>query len=110
MNRLRFDPPASRAENAMSNIRRRSGRGAPSLVHQPRRRLDWNRLTPQEILARHPIGKTPPLQVLEVLINLFNKEHTARQKEVSFKTREERAQFLRRFFHGLNERAGFKTL
>jgi integrase len=79
-------------------------------VHQPRRRPEWNRLTPQEILARHPIGRTPPLKVLEILINLFNKEHTARQKEVSFKTREERAQFLRRFFHDLKGKAGFKTL
>ena len=88
----------------------RASHAAPSLVHQPRRRPDWNRLSPQEILARYPPGKTLPLKVLEVLINLFNKEHTARHKEVSFKTREERAQFLRRFFHDLKHKAGFKTL
>jgi hypothetical protein len=83
---------------------------APSLTHQPRRRPDWNRLTPQQILARYAPGKADPFKVLEILINLFNKEHTARQKEVSFKTREERAQFLRRFFHDLKHKAGFKTL
>lgn len=94
----------------MSHAGRRTARGAASLIHQPRRRPDWNRLSPQEILARYPIGRTPPLNVLEILINLFNKEHTARHKEVSFKTREERAQFLRRFFHDLKEKAGFKTL
>jgi integrase len=97
-------------ENTMSHARQRTARAAPSLRHQPRRRADWNQLSPREILARYTPGETSPLKVLEILINLFNKEHTARQKEVSFKTREERAQFLRRFFHDLKEKAGFKTL
>ena len=67
-------------------------------------------MTPGEILARHPPGRTSPLKVLEVLIDLFNKQHTARHKEVSFKTRQERAEFLRRFFGDLRYKARFKTL
>src|SRR5687768_7215985 len=81
-----------------------------SLIHQPRRRQDWNGLSPREILARHPPGRTAPLKVLEILIDLFNKQHTARHKEVSFKTRQERAEFLRRFFGDLRYKARFKTL
>jgi integrase len=50
------------------------------------------------------------MQVLEVLLKLFNQQHTARMKTVSHKTRQERAEFLRRFFRDLHERAGFKTL
>ena len=85
-------------ENIMpkETIHTRAPRATISLVHQPRRRQEWNGLSAQEILARHRIGKTPPLKVLELLIDLFNKQHTARQKEVSFKTRQERAEFLRR--------------
>jgi integrase len=81
-----------------------------SLDHQPRRRQEWNGLSAQEILARHPPGKTPALKVLDILIMLFNKQHTSRHKEVSFKTRQERADFLRRFFRDLKIKAGFKTL
>ncbi len=81
-----------------------------SLVHQPRRRQDWNGLSPQEILARYSPGKTPPFEVLELLIDLYNREHTSKYKEVSFKTREERAQFLRRLFRDLKAKCGFKTL
>jgi site-specific recombinase XerC len=48
--------------------------------------------------------------VLEVLIKLFNTQHTALEKTVSHKTRQERAQFLRRFFRDLKLKAGFKTV
>jgi site-specific recombinase XerC len=48
--------------------------------------------------------------VLERLIQHFNTQHTAFEKTVSFKTRKERAFFLRRFFRDLHEKAGFKTL
>ena len=88
----------------------RTPRAATSLVHQPRRRQEWNGLSAHEILALHRIGKTPPLKVLDVLIDLFNKQHTAKHKEVSFKTRRERAEFLRRFFRDLKHKAGFNTL
>jgi integrase len=81
----------------------------PSQAH-PRRRSDWNGLSTQEILARYPIGKTKPLKVLDVLITLFNHQHTAKYKDVSFKTRQERADFLRRFFRDLKLKARFKTL
>ena len=50
------------------------------------------------------------MRVLEVLIELFNARHTALQKTVSHKTRQERANFLRRFFRDLNRKAGFPTL
>jgi integrase len=78
--------------------RSRTRRAATSLVHQPRRRQDWNGLSSREILALYPAWKTPPHDVLDVLLVLFNKQHTAKHKEVSFKTREERAEFLHRFF------------
>ena len=77
---------------------------------QPVRRQDWAGLSAQDVLARYRIGRTPPLQVLEVLLELFNPLHTALEKTVSYKTRQQRAQFLRRFFHGLKAEAGFKTL
>ena len=93
-----------------ARINRGVGRRANSFVYQPRRPRDWVGLSAREILARYPAGRTPALKVLELLIDLFNKEHTARYKEVSFKTRQERADFLRRFFHGLKEKGGFKTL
>ena len=48
--------------------------------------------------------------MLEVLLELFNTLHTSLEKTVSHKTRQERAQFLRRFFHDLKRKAGFKTL
>jgi integrase len=81
-----------------------------TLKYQPRRRPEWDGLGREEILKLHPPARTPPLVVLELLISLYNKEHTAREKEVSFKTREERAQFLRRFFRALKSKAGFPTL
>jgi integrase len=62
------------------------------------------------VLARYRPGQADPLQVLEVLLKLHNEQHTSRAKTVSHKTRQERAQFLRRFFRDLTQRAGFKTL
>ena len=41
---------------------------------------------------------------------MFNTLHTSLEKTVSHKTRHERAQFLRRFFRDLHEKAGFKKL
>ena len=83
------------------------GRSSPQ---QPARPQDWAGKTPQEILARYQPGKAPPLKVLEVLIKLFNTQHTALEKTVSHKTRQERGQFLRRFFRDLKQKAGFKTV
>lgn len=88
----------------------RTRRAATSRVHQPRRRQDWNGLSAREILALYPAKTAEPLDVLEVVIALFNKEHTAKHKEVSFKTREERADFFRRYFGDLKDKAKFKTL
>lgn len=93
-----------------STVRSQAQRRTSSLKYQPRRRPQWDGLTREEILKIHPPTKTPPVVVLELLINLYNREHTAREKEVSFKTREERAQFLRRFFRDLKLKAGFPTL
>ena len=81
-----------------------------SSQQQPARPQSWAGKTPQEILARYQPGKAPPLKVLEVLITLFNTQHTALEKTVSHKTRQERAQFLRRFFRDLKLKAGFKTV
>jgi len=49
-------------------------------THQPRRPEHWRGLTAQEILDRHPPAKTSPMRVLEILIMLFNHQHTAKQK------------------------------
>lgn len=78
--------------------------------HQPIRRQHWTGRSPQDILASYKVGHTPPLQVLEVLIELFNTMHTSLEKTVSHKTRQERAQFLRRFFRDLRLKANFKTV
>lgn len=77
---------------------------------QPPRRQSWAGLSPQDILARCRPGKSDPMQVLEVLIELFNMRHTALEKTVSHKTRQERARFLRRFFRDLHGKAGFRTV
>lgn len=77
---------------------------------RPLKRHERGHLTPQEILAQHVPGRADPLKVLEVLIQLFNTQHTALDKTVSFKTREQRALFLRRFFRDLKSVAGFRTL
>lgn len=84
-----------------------SGRAAQ---HQPPRRQEWALLTPAEILARYRPGKADPLQVLDVLLELFNTQHTALDKTVSHKTRQERADFLRRFFRDLKAKACFATV
>jgi integrase len=83
-----------------------SGRAA----NQSPRPRDWSGHTDQDILARYRPGHADPTQVLEVLLKLFNQQHTALTKTVSHKTRQERADFLRRFFRDLHKRAGFKTL
>jgi site-specific recombinase XerC len=75
----------------------------------PLRRQDWAGKTPQQVLARYRPGRAPPLEVLDVLLTLFNSRHTAREKTVSHKTRHERAGFLRRFFRDLSDKAGFRT-
>lgn len=77
-------------------------------TQQPQRRQDWNGRSPQEVLARYRPGKADPLKVLEVLLELFNTRHTALEKTVSHKTRQERARFLRRFFVDLQRKAGFR--
>ncbi|WP_235578313.1 phage integrase N-terminal domain-containing protein [Pseudorhodoferax sp. Leaf267] len=46
--------------------------------------------------------------MLDVLLRLFNMQHTALGKTVSHKTRHERARFLRRFFRDLVDKAGFR--
>lgn len=74
------------------------------------RRQPWANKTVPEILAGYQPGKTPPLRVLEVLLELFNTLHTSLEKTVSHKTRQERAQFLRRFFRDLKLKAGFHTV
>ena len=78
--------------------------------HQPLRRQSWAGQDPQQILERYRPGTAPPLKVLDVLLELFNGMHTSLEKTVSHKTRHERAQFLRRFFCDLHEKAGFKKL
>lgn len=84
-----------------------SGRAAH---HQPPRRQEWASLTPAEILGRYVPGKADPMQVLDVLLELFNTQHTALDKSVSHKTRQERADFLRRFFRDLKLKANFATV
>ncbi|WP_431265799.1 integrase domain-containing protein [Roseateles chitinivorans] len=45
-----------------------------------------------------------------MLLKLFNAQHTSLEKTVSHKTRHDRAQFLRRFFRDLHDKAGFRQL
>lgn len=78
--------------------------------HQPPRRPGRATLTPPEILDRMRPGQANPLRVLDTLIGLYNAQHTALEKTVSHKTRQERADFLRRFFRDLKQKAGFKTV
>jgi integrase len=73
------------------------------------RRQPWAERSPAQILAQYRPGQAAPLQVLEVLLTLFNSRHTALHKTVSHKTRQERADFLRRFFRDLSAKAGFGT-
>ncbi|WP_326533671.1 phage integrase N-terminal domain-containing protein [Pseudorhodoferax sp.] len=100
----------------MTNVPRRPGDRAAN--HNPKRvqGADAPRrqilATPasQEILARFQPGHANPLRVLEAVIGMFNTQHTALDKVVSHKTRVERAQFLRRFFLDLKNKAGFSTI
>lgn len=100
--------------NTIRPTSRRQVRASASLgrssQQQPVRRQSWAGLSPQNVLARYRPGKASPLKVLEVLIELFNTQHTSLEKTVSHKTRQERAQFLQRFFRDLKEKAGFKTV
>ena len=95
--------------NPSSSTHRPPPIGGPATPQSLRPR-SWSGLTDRDVLARYRPGKADPLQVLEVLLKLHNQQHTARAKTVSHKTRQERAQFLRRFFRDLTLRAGFKTL
>lgn len=79
-------------------------------AQQAGRRQSWAGQTPAQILAKYRPGKVPAPRVLEVLLALFNTQHTALEKTVSHKTRYDRAQFLRRFFRDLHDKAGFKLL
>jgi site-specific recombinase XerC len=74
------------------------------------RRQQWGCKTQQAFLVRLRLDHADPLRVLEALIEQFNMQHTAREKTVSHKTRQERAQFLRRFFRDLKGKAGFRTM
>ncbi|UCV17717.1 integrase domain-containing protein [Ferribacterium limneticum] len=95
-----------------SRLRRRvqGATGSGPTTHQPARRQEWASLSPAEILAHYRPGKADPLQVLNVLLELFNTQHTALDKTVSHKTRQERADFLRRFFRDLKLKANFATM
>ena len=106
------DSSTPRSTTPRSSRRRVQEASSPgrSSQHQPARRQSWAGKSPQDILAHYPTGKTPPLKVLEVLIEMFNALHTSMAKTVSHKTRQERAQFLRRFFRDLKTKAGFKTV
>lgn len=75
-----------------------------------KRQRDWSGLSAVDVLARHPPGKTSPGRVLEILLNLFNDQHTAYCKGVSHSTQHDRAVFLRRFFRDLRAEAGFPTI
>ncbi|WP_371435775.1 phage integrase N-terminal domain-containing protein [Polaromonas sp.] len=104
-----------RKGNAMQNKasrRRQQVSASPGrlFASEPTRRQQWANKAVHEILAGYPPGKTPPFKVLEVLLELFNTLHTSLDKTVSHKTRQERAQFLRRFFRDLKAKAGFNTI
>jgi site-specific recombinase XerC len=92
--------------------RRLQASASPGRLAAPQltRRQQWANKTVSEILAAYRPGRTPPLKVLEVLLELFNTMHTSLEKTVSHKTRQERAQFLRRFFRDLKAKAGFHTV
>lgn len=79
-------------------------------AQQLARRERWSSRSPQQILASLGPGHADPMRVLEVLIELFNTRHTALAKTVSHKTRQERANFLRRFFSDLGRKGGFPSL
>jgi integrase len=91
-----------RAARSSQNPRQR---GAPAKRHQA-----WAGLSAADIMQRHPPGKVSPERALEMLLHLFNGQHTAKHKSVSHKTRNDRAVFLRKFLRELRSRAGFATL
>lgn len=99
--------------NTTGSTRRRvqgtAGLGRAAPLQSTREQAQAN-LPPAAILARYKPGKADPMKVLEVLLGLFNSLHTSLDKTVSHKTRQERADFLRRFFRDLKTKAGFKTL
>lgn len=74
------------------------------------RRNSWAGLSATDVLRRHPPGSAAPEAVLEILLDLFNEQHTAKHKSVSHKTRHDRAVFLRRFLRELRSKGGFATL
>ena len=75
-----------------------------------RRTSAWTHLSAADVLNQRPPGKIAPEKALEMLLKLFNDRHTALDKNVSHKTRHDRAVFLRRFFRDLRTKAGFATL
>jgi len=95
--------PTSRNAPAASRPKR-------DVRQQPSRRLTPDAHRFNQAIDRHRPGETSPLQVLELLIRHHNAQHTALEKTVSHKTRQERADFLRRFFRDLKLKAGFKTV
>lgn len=107
MPRIRREHPIPRRRQA---ARTASPPASPGRLpgQDPARRQAWAGKSPQEVLALYPPGRTPALRVVDVLIELFNTQHTALEKSVSHKTRYERAQFLRRFFRDLQAKGGFK--
>ena len=56
--------------------------GASRSSHQPKREPEWSGQSAVDILARYKPGKADPMRVLEVLLRLFNGQHTAREKTV----------------------------
>jgi integrase len=96
----------SNTSSSTSRLPHSGGRATPHSL-RPR---DWSGLTASDVLARYRPGKADPRHVLEVLLKLYNEQHTSLAKTVSHKTRHDRAQFLRRFFRDLKQRAGFKIL
>ncbi len=96
--------------SATTSMPSRPARRSASPRHPRRRNRNWSGLSATDVLQRHPPGKTPPEQVLDILLDLFNEQHTARHKSVSHKTRHDRAVFLRRFLRDLQGKAGFATV
>lgn len=66
--------------------------------------------TLQDLLARFAPGKSNPSFVLDILISHCNHQHSSKDKSTSFKTRAERARFLRRFLRELHTEVGYKIL
>ena len=98
------------APSPTRNRRRPARPKNTSRRHPGRRHRDWSGLSAADVLARHPPGSTPPEEVLEILLKLFNEQHTAMLKSVSHKTRHDRAVFLRRFLRDLKAKSGFPTM